>query len=84
MSFTDEMRYFGVIDYAVFGILLAFSALIGIYFAFCKKQKQNTISEYLLGSKKMGVFPISMSLIARFVLKLDNLAFNNFIAIPQV
>lgn len=62
---SQDFRYFDWIDYAVFSFLLAASALIGVYFAFCAKQKQNTTSEYLLGSKKMGVFPISMSLIAR-------------------
>jgi len=49
----------------VFGGMLLISALIGIYFAFFAKQKQNTTNEYLMGGKKMGIFPISMSLIAR-------------------
>ena len=59
--------YFDAVDYSVFGLMLLLSSLIGIYFAFFAKQKQNTTSEYLMGSKKMGVFPISMSLIARHV-----------------
>lgn len=62
---SPDFRYFDWIDYAVFSFLLAVSALIGVYFAFFAKQKQNTTSEYLMGSKKMGIFPISMSLIAR-------------------
>jgi len=59
-------RFFSWIDYLVFGGMLLFSALIGVYFAFFAKQKQNTTNEYLMGGKTMGIFPISMSLIARY------------------
>lgn len=57
--------YFDWLDYLVFGAMLLLSALIGIYFAFFASKKQNTTSEYLMGGKTMGMFPISMSLIAR-------------------
>lgn len=57
--------YFDVFDYIVFSAMLLISALIGVYFAFFAKIKQNTTSEYLMGGKTMGIFPISMSLIAR-------------------
>ncbi|XP_059477403.1 sodium-coupled monocarboxylate transporter 1-like [Neocloeon triangulifer] len=60
-------KYFSAVDYAVFGGMLLFSALIGIYFAFFAKQKQNTTNEYLMGGKSMGIFPISMSLIASYI-----------------
>ncbi|XP_046396026.1 sodium-coupled monocarboxylate transporter 1-like [Ischnura elegans] len=62
-----DIKSFGVLDYAVFVGLLAMSALIGVYFAFFAKQKQNTTQEYLMGGKTMGVFPISMSLIASYI-----------------
>nr|CAD7453987.1 unnamed protein product [Timema tahoe] len=62
---SQHRAYFGWLDYSVFGVMLALSALIGLYFAFFAKKKQNTTSEYLMGGKTMGVFPISMSLIAR-------------------
>jgi insulin-like growth factor 2 mRNA-binding protein 1 len=62
---THSTHFFTWIDYTVFGTMLFLSALIGIYFAFFAKQKQNTTSEYLMGGKTMGIFPISMSLIAR-------------------
>lgn len=58
-------KYFDYIDYIMFGAMLLISALIGVYFAFFAKIKQNTTSEYLMGGKTMGIFPISMSLIAR-------------------
>lgn len=64
---NDIDRYFDGFDYIVFGIMLIVSALIGVYFAWFAKVKQNTTSEYLMGGKTMGIFPISMSLIARYV-----------------
>nr|XP_022913659.1 sodium-coupled monocarboxylate transporter 1-like [Onthophagus taurus] len=60
-------RYFDVFDYIVFGVMLIVSALIGVYFAFFAKVKQDTTSEYLMGGKTMGIFPISMSLIASYI-----------------
>ncbi|KAL1129074.1 hypothetical protein AAG570_013606 [Ranatra chinensis] len=46
--------------------MLGLSAIIGIYFG-CIKGGQDTISGYLLGGKKMPIFPISMSLIASYI-----------------
>lgn len=60
-------QYFDYVDYIVFGAMLVISALVGVYFAFFAKVKQNTTAEYLMGSKTMGVFPISMSLIASYI-----------------
>jgi Na+/proline symporter len=60
-------KFFSWLDFLVFGIMLCASALIGVYFAFFAKKKQNTTAEYLMGGKTMGIFPISMSLIARYV-----------------
>ncbi|XP_071451687.1 sodium-coupled monocarboxylate transporter 1-like [Hetaerina americana] len=62
-----DVKTFGAVDYTVFVSLLALSAFIGVYFAFFAKQKQNTTQEYLMGGKTMGVFPISMSLIASYI-----------------
>ncbi|KAJ0183865.1 hypothetical protein K1T71_000288 [Dendrolimus kikuchii] len=59
--------YFDWLDYLVFGSMLLLSALIGVYFAFFAPKKQNTTSEYLMGGKAMGMFPISMSLIASYI-----------------
>lgn len=61
----DADERFDILDYCVFGGMLLASALIGVYFAFFAKQKQNTTKEYLMGGKKMGTFPMSMSLVAR-------------------
>lgn len=51
-------------DYALFAIMLGFSAAIGIYFG-CFGSKQSTTGEYLLGGKTMKVIPIVISLVAR-------------------
>ncbi|PSN31614.1 hypothetical protein C0J52_26393 [Blattella germanica] len=67
MSTGHEPKYLSWLDYVVFAIMLFLSALIGIYFAFFAKKKQNTTSEYLMGGKTMGIFPISMSLIASYI-----------------
>lgn len=57
---------FGWIDYALFGLLLLVSVLIGVYFGFFSKQ--DTTAEYLLGGRRMGCFPVAMSIIARSVI----------------
>lgn len=61
-SVNNDLR-FSYIDYAIFIILLILSSLIGVYYGFLSKTKQNTADEYLLGSKKMSLFPIAVSLI---------------------
>lgn len=56
---------FSPVDYALFLVVIASSALIGIYFGFFSKTKQDNKSEYLVGSRNMAFFPIVMSLVAR-------------------
>jgi solute carrier family 5 (sodium-coupled monocarboxylate transporter), member 8/12 len=67
---------FSVVNYAVFGGMLVLSALIGVYFGFFAKKKQNTTVEYLLGGKSMNFFPIAASLIA------SHLSGATFLAVP--
>lgn len=62
-GFSDVFMMFNWIEYTVFSSMLGLSALIGVYYG-CLKE-QNTVSEYMLGGKKMGTFPVTMSLIAR-------------------
>jgi sodium-coupled monocarboxylate transporter 8/12 len=54
---------FNWLDYVVFSILLGTSLIIGVYFGFFSKQ--NTTNEYLFGGKKMGFFPVAVSLLSR-------------------
>jgi len=56
----------GWLDMSVFGMMLAVSAIIGCYFACCSGRK-NTAKEYLMGGKSMGILPISLSLISRYL-----------------
>ncbi|XP_046397672.1 uncharacterized protein LOC124164392 [Ischnura elegans] len=58
---------FSWLDYFLFSLMLVASALIGIYFAFFAKQKQNSTQEYLMGGKNMGLIPVTLSLIASWV-----------------
>uniref|UniRef100_A0A1B6CPJ3 Sodium/solute symporter n=1 Tax=Clastoptera arizonana TaxID=38151 RepID=A0A1B6CPJ3_9HEMI len=62
---TKVLLTFNWVEYTVFCSMLGFSMLIGIYYG-CYKQ-QNTVSEYLLGGKKMSIFPLTMSLVASHV-----------------
>lgn len=62
-SSCDGILQFTSYDYGISIALLTMSALIGVYYGFLAKQKQNNPNEYLLGSKSIGLFPISISLI---------------------
>jgi solute carrier family 5 (sodium-coupled monocarboxylate transporter), member 8/12 len=74
MSATE--LHFSAINYAVFGSMLGLSALIGIYFGFFAKKKQDNTTEYLLGGKQMNFFPIAASLIA------SHISGATFLAVP--
>ncbi|XP_046813768.1 sodium-coupled monocarboxylate transporter 2-like [Vespa crabro] len=64
-SEISDRFIFGWTDYVLFAMILTVSILIGIYFGFFSKQ--DTTMEYLLGGKRMGFFPIAMSLIASHI-----------------
>lgn len=51
-------------DYSFFIVLMSASALVGLYYGFFSKRKQNNTAEYLLGGKKMNIIPVAASLIA--------------------
>lgn len=63
---STSVRQFDLLEYAVFGFMLAISMLIGIYYG-CYKKNQNSISEYLLGGKSMTVIPVTLSLFASHI-----------------
>lgn len=65
----------GWLDLGMFGAMLGLSALIGLYFGLTAKQ--DSAKEYLMGGKNMGMFPVSISLIARY-LKIRNSTIKNF------
>lgn len=55
---------FSTVDYVLFATMMFLSFLIGVYYGFIRKEKQNTTAEYLLGSKEMKVWPTAISLTA--------------------
>eukprot|EP00795_Rhopilema_esculentum_P011646 gene11646-21891_t len=58
------MAGLSVWDYVIFGVMLASSSIIGIYYG-CKAKGRST-KEYLIAGGSMHWFPISMSLLASF------------------
>lgn len=56
---------FHVADYCVFGITIAVSLVIGIYYAL-SGGKQRTTSEYFVGNRKMAILPVAISLLVSF------------------
>lgn len=63
---STSLRQFDLLEYAVFGFMLAISMLVGIYYG-CYKRNQNSVSEYLLGGKSMTVIPVTLSLFASHI-----------------
>lgn len=62
MSLTAGTE-FGMAEYLVVLAMLLFSVLIGLYYTFWSKQ--DSYHEYMLAGRKMGVFPVAMSMVAR-------------------
>lgn len=63
-----SMQKFGWPDYLVFVFMLMSCSMIGIYFGFIQKKPpkgEGHESDYLVGGRKMKIFPVAMSLIAR-------------------
>lgn len=60
---VEGMQRFMWADYVVFVLMLAVSAVVGVYWGFMKDQTSQ--QDYLLGGRNMKVVPVSMSLVAR-------------------
>ncbi|XP_034277024.1 sodium-dependent multivitamin transporter [Pantherophis guttatus] len=56
---------FTVADYAIFVLLLVFSAGIGLFYAL-SGGKQRTVQEFLLANRSMSFLPLAFSLLATF------------------
>ncbi|XP_075391970.1 sodium-dependent multivitamin transporter isoform X3 [Tenrec ecaudatus] len=56
---------FSVVDYVVFALLLLLSLAIGLYHAYRGWGRQ-TIGQLLMADRKMGCFPVALSLLATF------------------
>ena len=55
-SINRVTETFATLDYVVFALSLALSALIGIYFAWVDRHK--TADEYMMGGRSVGPIPI--------------------------
>ena len=64
METSEDMLSFW--DYFVFGLTLALSSAVGIYYYF-SGGRQKTNREYLLGDSNMNVWVVSVSLMASFM-----------------
>ncbi|KAK7484710.1 hypothetical protein BaRGS_00024118 [Batillaria attramentaria] len=62
---TGVVRKFGTVDYVLFVCTLVVSAGIGVFYAI-QDRRRNTTKEFLLGGKKMNIFPVAMSLMVTF------------------
>jgi len=63
---TRQIPEFTTLDYVLFGLMLAFSAAIGIFYAIKDRNKQNT-KEFLLAGGNMNPIPVSLSILASFM-----------------
>uniref|UniRef100_A0A4W3JZV3 Sodium-coupled monocarboxylate transporter 1 n=1 Tax=Callorhinchus milii TaxID=7868 RepID=A0A4W3JZV3_CALMI len=52
-------------DYVVFGVMLAVSAAIGVFYA--AKNGKGTTEEFLVGNRKISAYPIALSLASSFL-----------------
>ena len=63
---TGKSKTFHTWDYVVFGLTLAISAGIGLFYAI-KDRNKNTTEDYLLAGRGMHPFPVAMSLLSSFI-----------------
>lgn len=74
---TTSLQHFAWPDYAVFIMMLAGSAIIGIYFGFVEKKsgkrtvrsdrhESDVAKQYLMGGKELSVIPVAVSLVAGY------------------
>jgi len=69
MSYSFETRTiapFTALDYALFGLMLAGSAAIGIFYAI-KDRNANSTKEFLLAGGNMNPIPVALSILASFM-----------------
>ncbi|XP_048758260.2 sodium-coupled monocarboxylate transporter 1-like [Ostrea edulis] len=63
---TGKVTHFTTVDYVLFGLLLVFSAGIGLFFAI-KDRRHNDTKTFLMAGGNMNPFPVALSLLASFM-----------------
>ncbi|XP_055545367.1 sodium-coupled monocarboxylate transporter 1-like isoform X1 [Wyeomyia smithii] len=73
---SESLKGFGIADYAVFSCMLVVCLVIGVFFGWkdhqrCRQQKMSRRNsealDYLVGGRKLKIFPVAMSLVASFI-----------------
>ena len=62
----SKLVRFGIVDYAVFAVMLLLSTCIGVYHALAGG-RQKTTREFLLANRSMMSLPVAISLLASFM-----------------
>lgn len=62
----DSLQNFGWSDYAIFIMMLATCAAIGVYFSL-QTAKGSAALDYLVGGQNLRMFPVSLSIIASVI-----------------
>lgn len=57
---------FGWPEYLIFGIVVALSMGIGVFYGFFSSQNKTT-DDFLVGGRNMNPFPVSLSLVCSFI-----------------
>lgn len=63
---TGIIRTFHIADYILFGIMLAVSVVIGLYYVI-RDRKDHSTEQYLLGNRNMMVGPVALSMLSSFI-----------------
>lgn len=64
--YTMLNNTFSIADYCVLVFLLLMSSLIGVYFWY-KSRNNESNEEFLTGNHRLGLLPVTMSLVASFM-----------------
>ena len=65
METTEDLASkFGVVEYAIFGVVLVASASVGVYYG-CRGSKQKSTEEFLMANRQMSSVPVALSLLCR-------------------
>ena len=62
-------KQFTTWDWVIFGAMLGISALIGVYYAFKSHYNKaaDSTGEFLMGSRKLPLLPVSISILVSFM-----------------
>ena len=63
---TGSYSKFSTVDYVLFGLILAVSTAIGIYYAI-KDRRRNNTKTFLMAGGNMNPIPVALSLLASFM-----------------